>query len=154
MMEKDDRLIEKIRQELDRSLDDLDAKTCARLSQARHQAMEKPQKRSLFWLFWGSVPAIAAALVVLALNLSDPQQIVPPVPQPGDLSILTATEPLEFYQEEIEFYEWLSEEFASEKELPASGRSAAIVDDFVSGSAGRGLAGTTEPRTARLSGGV
>ncbi|WP_072905264.1 DUF3619 family protein [Malonomonas rubra] len=153
MIEKDDKLIEKIRQELDRSLETLGTKTCVRLAQARHQAITQPRKRSLPKLYWGAVPAGVAMLLMLALNLPDLQKEASSELQLGDLSILTATEPLEFYQEEIEFYEWLSEEFAIEEGGADGGRSSVSVGDSTFGTTGR-LAGAAQSRTARFSGGV
>lgn len=153
MMKKDDRLIENIRQVLDRSLDDLDAATRSKLTQARHLALERRQRRKSRLLYWGSVPAAGLVLLVLLLNWQASPIVPVAAPEFGELSILTAVEPLEFYQEEIEFYEWLSEVLETESGL--SGRPTPqfipAVADRIS-SSGDQCAGTAEPGTARLSG--
>jgi hypothetical protein len=131
MMKKDDRLIENIRQVLDQSLEELDAATQSQLTQARHQALARQQQKKLpFWI-WGSAPV--AALLLLVIVLSWPTAPLAPVAAPvfDELSILSATEPLEFYQEDIEFYEWLSEVLETEKEFaeqPAPQSAAALAE--------------------------
>ena len=98
MMKKDDRLIENIRRVLDQSLDDLDGASCSRLTQARHLAMER-QTRKQRWWYWGALPATAMLLLVLFLNWQSTPLPPAVMPQPDVLSIMTAAEPLEFYQE-------------------------------------------------------
>lgn len=117
MMKKNDRLIENVRQVLDQSLDDLDAATQSRLARVRHLAMDRQRSRKYRLLYWGSVPA--AALILLVLMLNWPVVTLNPVvaPELEELSVLTATESLDFYQEDIEFYEWLSEILETEKKL-------------------------------------
>jgi len=152
MMQKDDRLIENIRQQLDQSLGSLDESTLSKLKQARYQAVERQQRKRSHWFFyWGSVPA--AGLLLLAMVLNWPM-VTHPDPELGfdQLSILTATEPLEFYQEEIEFYEWLSDVLETEGDLserPAPQSDPAVAEGF----SGRGdrCAGTAELGNARLS---
>ena len=150
MMGKDDKLIENIRQVLDQSIYDVDAATQSRFTQARHLAMERQQK--FRFIFWGSVPAAALLLLLLLLNWPSAPLVPVAVPQIDDLSIMTAAEPLEFYQEEIEFYEWLSEEFETEKELSGDALQSAVPVAEQRDSAGRQFAGTAESRTARLFG--
>ena len=152
MMKKDDRLIENIRQVLDQSLEDLDAATQSRLTQARHLAIDRQQSRSDRGWYWGSIPAAGLLLLMLVLNWpSVPSQPVA-TPELGELSILTAVEPLEFYQEEIEFYEWLSEVLETEKELSeySAPQSDPAAERLVS--AGNQRAVGAECGTARLSG--
>jgi len=153
MIEKDARLTENIRQVLDQSLDDLDGATVSRLTRARCLAVARRRAKPTRFFYWGSVPV--AGLILLVLLLNWPAAPVQPVAAPvlSELSIFTAAEPLEFYQEEIEFYEWLSEVLETEKELsghvnsqPAVSVSAAFT--------GWGLfhSGASECRAARLSG--
>ncbi len=151
MMGKDDRLIEDIRQVLDQSLEDLDGATCSRLTQARHRALGRQVCKRFSW-YWGVFPAAAMLVLVLLLNWPTVPLQTPAVPQLDVLNILTAAEPLEFYQEEIEFYEWLSEELKTDKEL-SGGTSLPVgpVAGCRSGAAGQ-LVGTAESGTARLSG--
>lgn len=147
MIKKDDRLIENIRHALDQSLEDLDGATCSRLTQARHLAMERRQEKSSRFLYWGAAPVAGLMLFVLLLNW----QVAPinpvAVPQVEDVGIFTASEPLEFYQEEIEFYEWLSEVLDAEKELSDHGDSGSgvpVADRSVD--TGALYVGTTESR--------
>lgn len=153
MIKKDDRLIENIRQVMDQSLDDLDAATCSKLTQARHLAMERQQREKSRLFYWVSAPVAGLVLLVLLLNWPVAQQKPVVTPDFGELSVLTAAEPLEFYQEEIEFYEWLSEVLETESELsehhaPQSDPAVAV---RFSG-AGERCTGTAECRNARLSG--
>jgi hypothetical protein len=152
MMKKDDRLIENIRQVLDHSLDDLDAATQSRLTQARHLAIDRQQGRKFRGWYWGSIPA--AGLLLLALVLNWPSVPTQPdvAPELAELSILTAAEPLEFYQEEIEFYEWLSEVLEAEKELSDSSapQSDPVAERFVG--TGKQYSNSAERGNARLSG--
>ncbi len=117
MMKKDDKLIENVRQVLDQSLDELDTATQSRLTQARQLAIDRQRSRRPRLLYWASVPAAALILFVLMLNW--PVATLNPVvvPELEELSVLTAPEALEFYQEDIEFYEWLSEILEAEKKL-------------------------------------
>lgn len=151
MMKKDDRLIENIRRVLDQSLEDLDGATSSRLTQARHLAMERQGRQRRLW-YWGAFPVAATLLLVVLLNW--PSAPLPPVavPQFDVLNIMTAAEPLEFYQEEIEFYEWLSEELKADKELSDGVSLPAVPVAERGGGAAGGFVGTAEPGTARLSG--
>lgn len=120
MNRNNDTLTENIRQVLDQSLEDLDASTRSRLTQARYLALErrKSSKQRLF--LWGSIPAAGLTLLVLFLLWPSAPITQLKGPDIGELNILTSAEPLDFYQEEMEFYEWLSEVMETEKEF--SGR--------------------------------
>lgn len=151
MMEKDDRLIENIRQVLDQSLEDLDGATRSRLTQARHLAVERQQVKTSRFFYWGSVPVAGLVLLVLLLNWQAAPLNPVAVPQVDDVGIFTASEPLEFYQEEIEFYEWLSEVLEAEKEVSDYGSSlpdVPVADRCVD--TRTRYVGTTESRNARL----
>jgi Protein of unknown function (DUF3619) len=152
MMEKNDRLIKNIRQVLDQSLDELDAVTQSKLSQARYLAIERQQQRKSRLLYWGAFPAVGLVLLVLLLNWPAAPINQGHVPDFVELSILTSTEPLEFYQEEIEFYEWLSEVLEAENELSlhTAPQFDSATDRFVG--AGDQCARDAKPRNARLFG--
>lgn len=151
MMKKDDRLIENIRLTLDQSLEDIDGATRSRLTQARHLAMERQARKRHLW-YWGALPVAATLLLVLLLNWpSAPLQPVA-APQLDVLNIMTAAEPLEFYQEEIEFYEWLSEKLEANKDLSDGASLPAAPVAACGGSKTGPFAGAAECGTARLSG--
>ncbi|OEU71354.1 MAG: hypothetical protein BA864_12145 [Desulfuromonadales bacterium C00003093] len=152
MSQKDAKLIENIRQVLDQSVEKLDSVTASRLTQARSQALESRQKKRFPLLYWGSLPA--AGLLLLVLLFSWPGTTIPPVavPEINELSILTSADPLDFYQEDIEFYEWLSEVIEAEKKLSDHSRAVpAVIAGRFNGS-GAQRAGIAEYRIARISG--
>ncbi len=106
------------KQLFDESTAALDGATRARLTRARHRALQELAPRR-DWR-WSVVPAGAIAAAALLTWL-----IVPPSPPPmdpglqatslNDLEILLGEEDLEMLDEELEFYGWLEEqpEFAS-----------------------------------------
>jgi negative regulator of sigma E activity len=105
--------LERVRRTLDDSVDNLDAQTLSRLTQARHDALEQGKSKSYlhkhrFWLTTVGLAATAAA-VLLAIFLTR----APSVPQYysaiEDVEILAASENPEFFSE-LEFYAWLVEE--------------------------------------------
>ncbi|MCG6980961.1 MAG: DUF3619 family protein [Deltaproteobacteria bacterium] len=105
--------LEKVRRTLDDSVENLDAQTLSRLTQARHNAVEqvksKPYLRThRFWLTTAGLVTTAAA-VLLAIFLTR----APSVPQYysaiEDVEILAANDSPEFFSQ-LEFYAWLVEE--------------------------------------------
>lgn len=103
----------RMRQQLDRSCDGLDARTVSRLNSIRHTALEHKQKRfSPLWLSFGGM--VTATFLVFSLNLTSLQlpgsgaSLKEPATTLEDIEILTTTESLDFY-EEYEFYQWLAE---------------------------------------------
>lgn len=105
--------LERVRRTLDDSVDNLDAQTLSRLTQARQDALEQVESKPYlhkhrFWLTTAGLVATAAA-VILAIFLTR----VPSVPQYysaiEDVEILAASENPEFFSE-LEFYAWLVEE--------------------------------------------
>lgn len=132
----DDRLERGARRLLDESLGELDGETLERLRRSRLQALAAGEKkRRGRWLLWGVVPTLATALLLVLLwpkvgpipNGIDPGQELP------ELSLLTLEEPLDFYQEEMEFYEWLSE-------VMDNGQAAAAPAEWSAAVHGVGLA--------------
>ena len=116
MNSKNDKFLDQIRQQLDQSIETLDPATSSRLTQARTSAVASGARRKYRFFYWGALPA--AGLALLLLLVTRPGQVSHPLPLPElkTLSILTAAESLDFYQEELEFYEWLSETMDLEKE--------------------------------------
>lgn len=111
---------EKLRQNIRRLLneqnDNLDGATLSRLNQARQQALSSRRKRrSIFW-GWTMVPAAFA--VILVLLIRQPTNMLPPADEGiADLQILTSEDSLEFFQEDMAFYEWVYE-ITEEQNVP------------------------------------
>ena len=130
MSDNDDKLISRIVQVLDQSLEEVDASTLKSLSRLKYQAMDsavgKRKRRVLGWSFAATAVALSVGLF---FTPSDQLQQIPRSSS-AELGILTATEPLEFFTEDVEFYEWLSEVMENNPVLldlspaePAAGRS-------------------------------
>jgi hypothetical protein len=106
----DQRLVDRSRQALDQSLEDLDAATISRLNRIRHTALAETRARR--WQWWIPAGGLATACAFLvAVNLSPrapsrPTQVESPL---GDLELLASKENLEML-EELEFYAWLETE--------------------------------------------
>jgi negative regulator of sigma E activity len=105
--------LERVRRTLDDSVENLDAQTLSRLTQARHNALEQVKRKPYlhthrFWLTTAGLVTTAAA-VLLAIFLTR----APSVPQYysaiEDVEILAANESPEFFSQ-LEFYAWLVEE--------------------------------------------
>ena len=132
MNDNKDRFEQDARRILNQSLEELDGATLSRLNQARQRALAIRSRHTSRLLLWGSLPA--GALAILLALLFWPAVPVPQINEPdlGDLHILTATEPLDFYQDDMEFYEWLSETLETENKLSAAdrGRTVAAADGF------------------------
>ena len=102
----------------DGSVAALDAATRARLTQARHRALEERPSMHAGWR-WSLVPAgtLAAAALVAWFTLWQGPPAIDSVATTtlGDLEILLGEEDIEMLDEELEFYGWLEEqpEFAN-----------------------------------------
>ena len=105
--------VERIRQELDRSVADLDSDVTSRLHRARMRALAQRRKDKANWLTpQRLLPAFAvAAALVLLVVLLDYQ--VAPVSQLTsgieDVEILASSDHPDFFHE-LDFYSWLAEE--------------------------------------------
>ena len=105
-------LLDRVRRTLDDSVDNLDAQTLSRLTQARHRALEKAKGRPYlhrhpFGLSMAGL-VTAAAVVLIALFLArDPSgpQVYSGI---EDVEILATSENPDFFAE-LEFYAWLAE---------------------------------------------
>ena len=98
-------LMQSARQVLDRSADELDSFTVARLKLARQQALEATPRRRL-----PLVPATvfsAAVVGLLAVSLLwQGESLRFDEQAPADVELLSTIEELDLY-EDMEFYEWL-----------------------------------------------
>ncbi len=99
-------LINSAKSILDRSLDNLDGQTLARLREARRGALKSTSK-SLPRLVWaGGFATVGVVLVLAALWVLQP---TPPslLATLEDVEILASSEDLDFY-DDLDFYHWLA----------------------------------------------
>ncbi|NKB38842.1 MAG: hypothetical protein GKR93_17050 [Gammaproteobacteria bacterium] len=102
-----DKLLENVRTELEASLEDIDASTQSRITQARHRALEKSASRNILhsWMLLGTVAT--ACLVLLVFSLT-PEPTTEPDAMQFEIDMLSNLDELELL-EDLEFYEWLDE---------------------------------------------
>ena len=105
--------LDRVRRALDDSVDNLDARTLSRLTQARNRALEKAKSRPYLhrrssWLSLAGL-VTATAVVVLAIFLARDPSGPQHYSSIEDVEILAASENPEFFAE-LEFYAWLAEE--------------------------------------------
>ena len=113
---RDEALLQKIRQELDRSVESLDGETRSRLSSVRNMALESAGVRSRpYWLPAGAV-ALASMLVIAVIVTrvqapvpDDSDLLVALMEDAQDLELVSAIDDLELL-EDLDFYYWLEED--------------------------------------------
>lgn len=101
--DKEQQFVDKVRDGLDHSLDQLDAHALARLKAARLSALEGRNKPPVWQNKMVLATGMSITLVAAVWLMQKPSQ--PDLPM-DDLQILTANEDLELYRE-LEFYQWL-----------------------------------------------
>lgn len=108
--DKDRELLNAIKHELDNSIERVDAQTRSRLTQIRHQALQRKKKSNLIDSPFVPVSVFATAclVVAVALYIPDNSDMQNPDDIVSDLDLISSTENLEFF-EELEFYEWLED---------------------------------------------
>ena len=107
MSEREDRrFAERAREQLERSVQELDADTGARLRAARLRALDLAPRgsRRSYAVPIGALATASAA--VLAVYLWSETLAPGPVATLADFELLSSVEPLELY-EQLEFLEWL-----------------------------------------------
>ena len=100
--------LDSVKQQLDKSEQSLSADELRSLRLARAQAIEELNKPKRSWQPIAAV-ATAASVVAIVIGLQGIQTAsvdVDPTQSIEDISLLSATEELEFY-EDLEFYQWL-----------------------------------------------
>jgi hypothetical protein len=111
--ERERLLLEKVKNELDTSVAELDRETLRRLREARVSALDLAERRHARriqiprWLTAGSLATVAVMVVAVSIWIAEPRQGLP-VKQPEDMEILTAHEHLDMYKD-LEFYRWLAD---------------------------------------------
>ncbi len=108
MNEKDDRLIQKTKAEFDRSVEQIDAETASRITQARYRVLEKAKKNNWTISTWLPLSGIATACLAVMVFFAMPDQTQDPNMTEDDLDLISTTEEIELY-EELEFYQWLED---------------------------------------------
>lgn len=124
---------EKTRQVLNQSIENLDQETSFKIGQLKYRALDPSRKKTRRFVR-GAVPATFVAIFLVFLLNGQQQDAMQQVyPDISELSILTATETLDFYAEEIEFYQWLSEVLEDETDLSdlRSDLSSSLDSDLV-----------------------
>lgn len=113
MTDDPEKLLQDVRRVLDEQNNNLDGSTLSSLNRARQRALQgRKKRRARFW-GWSLMPAAGAVLMVLLLR--QPTDIVLPSGEEiSDLQILTSEESLEFFQEDMAFYEWIEEVMENE----------------------------------------
>jgi hypothetical protein len=115
LSEKEARFLEKARQSLLASEEQLDAITASRLRDARRKAVEAAGEhdKGFFWIpNWarvGGVATAAAAVLVFMIWFDTPKQDLP-VKNADDLEIVLnvdSADVMDLY-EDLDFYEWLA----------------------------------------------
>jgi type VI protein secretion system component VasF len=103
--ERDQALLDKAREVLDRQVRDLDPRTAARLQAARRAALEAAPQPG--WVPWLAASGFAAAVVLLAMFWWKQPPPQAPVAM-EELDLLASAEGLEFY-DDLELYAWLAD---------------------------------------------
>ncbi|MGH8178639.1 MAG: hypothetical protein ACREV5_20465 [Steroidobacter sp.] len=96
----------------DESVERLDARTCSRLTQARHAALDELEKSRPMRARWLWAPAAGLAAAVLAVLVGSWPGSEPAAPESlllEDFDLVAGTENLELLQD-VEFYAWLAEQ--------------------------------------------
>ncbi len=104
---KEDRLVDNIQTQLDSSLNNIDAATQSKITQARHQALDQLSSKKPFQIWLPAGAVATACLVVLLLSQPANRSDEDTVPL-DELELLSNMEDIEVL-EELEFYEWLDE---------------------------------------------
>ena len=109
MNDRNDKFNNNICRLLDQSVDNLDADTEFKIGRLKYRALSAAVPKRSRRPILGSVFMAASLLFIVLFNVPQNRQIQMVSPSFTEFDILTAKESLEFYAEDIEFYEWLSE---------------------------------------------
>lgn len=112
---------EKICKVLDESVAELDSATLKRLQGGRDLALEGLEsKPGWFWKpLWGVLPGLAALAIIALVSWPNSHDQSIYAPDVVELNLLTSTQNLDFYAQDIEFYLWLAETMEASPADPA-----------------------------------
>jgi hypothetical protein len=127
MTKVDEKFENEVRKVLDQSLNDLDAATLAEINRLKYRAMDAAEHKKSRRPLWIIAPMLVSLLFIVLVNLPHQGDSQLTAPNLTELTILTGSESLEFFAEDIEFYEWCSEVMASEENM--SGQHTAVPVD-------------------------
>ncbi len=136
MNDRDDKFEDNICRLLDQSVDDLGVDVELKLGRLKYRAMSSTASKKSWKPIWGGALMTAALLLIVLMNLPQNRQIQFASPNFTELDILTAKESLEFYAEDIEFYEWLSEVLENEPDVMGEHTSVPTYTDPANSSGG------------------
>ena len=100
-------LIERIQSELDASIDDIDASTQSKITQARHRTLDQHIRKSHLRLWLPAGAAVSACVALLMFSMVS-KTVVEESMLIDDFELISNMDDLELL-EELEFYEWLEE---------------------------------------------
>lgn len=105
MIDQDNKWLEKVRDELNNSVQDIDAATQSKLTYIRNRALKNTSNNiARFYRFPAAV--LVTACLVLAIIFNFPKEQTDQNGMINDLDLITTSESLELI-EDLEFYEWL-----------------------------------------------
>ncbi len=157
MDERDEIFVKKVRGVLDRSIEHLGDPVDAKLRRLKYHALQVDSAKGRYRLLWGGGSFLVVLVALVVLNIPQQRSVLAGADL-VTLEILSSDEPLDFYQRDIEFYEWLSEVMDHELEI-----SAPRTDFHSDPNAGAGLSllrqgkgenHSTEQRADRISGSI
>lgn len=155
MNDKDDKFITNVRKSLDESVDLLHPDIEQRLGTLKYRALDSATKATGYWGRWlfGAGSLMIVVMVMIGLPIHDS-------PKKFDLvtiEIIGEPDAFEFFQHDMEFYQWLTEEMQNENDPTNSDLGYGI--DSVSaisghGTGAKGVRGAAEYGAAGISGRV
>ncbi len=151
MKDDSDKFLEDVCRTLDTASEDLEGATLSRLNQARQRALTHRKLNNRKPSFgWRLVPVAGLLLLVVLVSRQPGSNLEPDLSAITDLQIITAEDSLDFYQEEIGFYEWLSEVMENENVHNGSGSSHTTASNTIFTGEGSRRRSTAEPRSDRV----
>lgn len=96
--------LDKVRQELEKGIDELDAGTRSKLTYARQSALQRRNERNVN--VWIPAAALASVCLIIAVLINVPEQETRDSEIFNDIDLMTTSDNLELL-EDLEFYEWL-----------------------------------------------